>query len=57
MPGIARIDTPGLLHHVMIRGIEPGRYSMMIKIVKTLLNGYPFSCLKPKSNATPGHFY
>jgi len=22
MPRIARIDTPGLLHHVMIRGIE-----------------------------------
>ncbi len=22
MLGIARLDTPGLLHHVMIRGIE-----------------------------------
>jgi hypothetical protein len=22
MPRIARLDTPGLLHHVMIRGIE-----------------------------------
>ena len=22
MPRVARIDTPGLLHHVMIRGIE-----------------------------------
>ena len=22
MAGIARLDTPGLLHHVMIRGIE-----------------------------------
>ena len=22
MPRIARIDTPGLLHHIMIRGIE-----------------------------------
>jgi hypothetical protein len=22
MPRVARLDTPGLLHHVMIRGIE-----------------------------------
>ena len=22
MPRIARLDTPGLLHHIMIRGIE-----------------------------------
>jgi putative transposase len=22
MPRIARLDTPGLLHHVMIKGIE-----------------------------------
>ncbi|NLD39093.1 MAG: transposase, partial [Desulfatiglans sp.] len=25
MPRIARLDTPGLLHHVMIRGIERRR--------------------------------
>jgi len=22
MPGLARLDAPGVLHHVMIRGIE-----------------------------------
>jgi len=22
MPGTARLDTPGLLHHIMVRGIE-----------------------------------
>ena len=33
------------------------RYSMMIKIVKTSLNGYLFSCLRPRPNATHGHFY
>jgi putative transposase len=25
MARIARLDTPGLLHHVMIRGIEQGK--------------------------------
>ena len=25
MPRVARLDTPGLLHHVMIRGIERRR--------------------------------
>ena len=25
MPRIARLDTPGLLHHIMIRGIERRR--------------------------------
>jgi len=27
MPRIARLDTPGLLHHVMIRGIERPKIS------------------------------
>ena len=30
---------------------------MVIKIVKTSLNGYLFSCLEPRPNATHGHFY
>jgi putative transposase len=25
MPKIARLDTPGLLHHIMIRGIKRGK--------------------------------
>lgn len=25
MPKIARLDTPGLIHHIMIRGIERRR--------------------------------
>ncbi len=57
MPRIARLDTPGLLHHVMIRGIERRKIFKTIRIVKTSLNGYLFSCLKPRPNATPGHFY
>ena len=23
MPGLARLDAPGVLHHIIIRGIEP----------------------------------
>ena len=40
MPRVARLDTRGLLHHVMIRGDNhAGRYSAMIRIPKASLTG------------------
>jgi hypothetical protein len=36
MPRKARIDAPGALHHVIVRGIEAEKYSAPIMIGKIL---------------------
>ncbi len=57
MPRIARIDTPGLLHHVMIRGIERRKIFNDEKDRENFIERLSILLPATKTNATPGHFY
>jgi len=43
MPGTARLNAPGALHHVMIRGIERRKIFRNNKAVRTLSTDWRFS--------------
>ena len=40
MPRKARIDAPGALHHIIVRGISVGGYSQMIRTGIISLNAW-----------------
>ncbi len=47
MPGLARLDAPGVLHHIMIRGIERRKIFLnqlpLATLMRRLLTGYAVS--------------
>jgi len=63
MPRIARLDTPGLLHHIMIRGIvnkwgQPlteGKFGKRIDRLISALVRLTHNC--PESRADPNHCF
>lgn len=54
MPRIARLDTPGLLHHIIIRGIERRRIFFDDEDRERFIEGLCFFFQKPRPNAMHG---
>ena len=57
MPRIARLDTPGLLHHIMIRGIERRKIFTDGKDRENIIERLSILLPKTKTHAMHGHFY
>lgn len=54
MPRVARLDTPGLLHHVMIRGIERRRIFNDNEDRENLIGRLSILLPETKPNVMPG---
>ncbi len=57
MPRLARLDAPGVLHHIIIRGIERKKIFSEHPIRKILSAVWPDLCLKHKPSVTPGFWW
>jgi hypothetical protein len=54
MPRQARLDAPGTLHHVILRGIARGRSSRMPKTARRSSRAWGTSPRQPGRPSTPG---
>ncbi len=54
---IARLDTPGILHHVIIRGIKRRKIFNDDKDRENLIERLSILLPETKPNAMHGHFY